>query len=127
MKIDAVIVYLPDLDDGILDGRAARVQDAAGEVGNVAHGRRDRIIDDDQVIVGIERQLVRIEGPLGQAGGARKLFGEGARYEKHGRANCQAAAQQPAPAEQGIDRFHDWLSPVLSSRSRFVDYHGFLE
>ena len=32
---------------------------------NLSHGRRDRIVHDQLVVIGIQRQLVRIEGTFG--------------------------------------------------------------
>ena len=67
VEVDAVGVALPDLDDGVADRVALGVEDAAGQVRDLADGRRDGVVDDDQVVVGVERQLVGVERPLGLA------------------------------------------------------------
>src|SRR5437016_4680866 len=53
VEVDSTVVYLPDLDDGPRDGISVRAEDAAGQVGDVADGRRDRVIDDHQIVVGV--------------------------------------------------------------------------
>ena len=45
---------------GLPDG----VEDAAGEVRDLTDGRRDAVVDDQQIVVGIERQLVGIKRPF---------------------------------------------------------------
>ena len=65
VQIDAVVVHLPDFDQGVADGRAARIEDAAAQVGDLADGRSDAVVDDDQVVVRVERQVIRIERAFG--------------------------------------------------------------
>ena len=66
VQVHLVGVALPDLDGRIPHGAPGRAQDAAGQVRDLADGRGDVIVDDDQVVVGIERQLVRVERPFRQ-------------------------------------------------------------
>src|SRR5262249_23735515 len=56
VQVDAVAVDLPDLNDEIVESGAAGREHPAGEVGDFADGGRGRVADDDQVVVGVERQ-----------------------------------------------------------------------
>ena len=76
VQVDALGVALPDLDQGVADRVALGVEDPAGQVGDLADGRGDAVVDDEQVVVGVERELVRVERPLGLGRGAGQLLGE---------------------------------------------------
>src|SRR6185437_11774274 len=97
VQVDPVVVDLPDFDQGIAKGFAARVQDSPAEVRDLADGRRDFVVDDQQIVVGIERQLVRIKGPFGLRRGQRQLFGEGA-------ASGEASRPEGDSAEKAASR-----------------------
>ena len=103
MQVDAVAVDLPDLDDGAADRSAPPVEDAPPQVGNFAEGGRGRIADDDQVVVDVEREGVRIERPLGLTRRQDQLLGEeaGRRPERGGpdRPDGYAAEEPPAGGE----------------------------
>jgi hypothetical protein len=70
LEVGAVLVALPDLDDGIAQRLALGVEELAGEMRDLADGRRNCVVDDQQVVVGVERELRREEGPL-VGGGVR--------------------------------------------------------
>ena len=76
MQVRPVVVALPDFDERVADRRALHVEDLAREVGDGADGGGDRVVDDDQVVVGVERQLVGVERPLGLIGRLRQRLGE---------------------------------------------------
>jgi hypothetical protein len=80
VEINARIVALPNLDGGIADGRAARGEQAATEPGDFADGGRESVVDGDEVVVRVERELVGIERPLGLARRERELLGKEARH-----------------------------------------------
>src|SRR5262249_22120881 len=65
----------PDLDLGVPDRVSVPIEDATGQVGDLADGRREGVVDEDQVIVAIEGEPVRVEGPFGQRRGAGERFG----------------------------------------------------
>ena len=65
VQVRAVVVGLPDLDQGVAQRIAVGVEYATDQVRHLANGRRDRVVDDQQVVVGVERQLVGIERTLG--------------------------------------------------------------
>jgi hypothetical protein len=97
VQVDAVSVGLPDLDDRVADRLAARVEDAAGQVRDLADRGGDMLVHNDQVVVGIERQMIGIEGPFGLPRRAEQLFGEGAASEqarRDERAGCQTKSGQ---------------------------------
>ena len=54
-------------------------------MGDLADGRSDAVVDDDQVVVGVERQLVGIKRPFFTPGSARELIGEQATRREQGR------------------------------------------
>jgi hypothetical protein len=85
VEIGAVIVGLPDLDQRISHRLAMLVEDASGQPGDLADGRRDAVVHDDQVVVGIERELVGIERTLGLLRRARQSLGESPRDREHRR------------------------------------------
>ena len=93
-------VALPDLDQSIPHRAARRVEHLAGQVGDLADGRSDAVVDDDQVVVGVERQLVGIKWPFFTLRCPRELIGE-----KPGRGEQRRAerAQEDAPA--GNEKF----------------------
>ena len=76
MQVHAVGVALPDLDQGVLDRVALRVQDLAREVRDLADAGVMPSLMIEQVVVGVERQLVRVERPFGLVGGAGEFLGE---------------------------------------------------
>ena len=68
VDVGAVVVDLPDLDQGVPDRVALGVENTAEKMGHFAHGRSDRVVDDQEVVVGVERELVGIERPLSLRG-----------------------------------------------------------
>src|SRR6185369_17799913 len=65
VQVDALAVALPDFDEGVLHRAAAGVEDTAGQVRDLSDGGRDAFVDDDQVVVGVEGELVRVERAFG--------------------------------------------------------------
>ena len=96
VDVGPVVVDLPDLDQGVPHRVALGVEDAAGQVGHLADGRRDAVVDDEQVVVGVERELVRIKRPLGLPGRAHQLVGEQAAGREGGRAQGQPCSGRHA-------------------------------
>jgi hypothetical protein len=58
MEVNLVGVALPDLDESVPDRAARPVENPSCQMGDLAHGRGDVVIDLDQVVVRIKRQLV---------------------------------------------------------------------
>ena len=84
VQIDAVIVHLPDLDQGIANRVPFDIEDATAQVSDFAHGWRERVVDDDQVIVGVEGKVVRVERPFGLARCQESLGKSAGKGEKRG-------------------------------------------
>ena len=82
MEIDALVIYLPDLDHGVAERLSLGIRDDSAEVGDGPDRGCDTIIDDEEIIVGIEGKLVRVEWPLRVAGSAGEGLGEGSRDSK---------------------------------------------
>ena len=58
-------IDLPDLNNCVADRFAVGPKDAAAQVSNFPNGRGCRVVDNDQVVVRVERKLVRIKRALG--------------------------------------------------------------
>ena len=78
MQVNAVGITLPDLDERVADGFAAGVEHPAADVGDLAHAGRDPVVDDQQVVVGVEREMVRIIRSLGLRRRPGQRLGKGA-------------------------------------------------
>src|SRR5437867_1802941 len=99
VQINAVIVHLPDFDQRVADRVAAAVQNPTAEVGDLAHGRRERVVDDDEVVVGVQRKVVRVKWAFGLAWGAHQFLSQSARQcEQDGAPD--KALEKDAPVEQ---------------------------
>jgi hypothetical protein len=71
-------VSLPDLNERVADWLPRRRQNAAGQQRDRPDGRRDGVVEDQQVVVCIEGQLVRIERAFCGCRGFQELLREGA-------------------------------------------------
>ena len=60
VDVGAIVIGLPDLEHGAAHGLAVLVEHTAAHPGDRANRRRNRIVDQEEVIVAIERQVVRI-------------------------------------------------------------------
>src|ERR1051326_2107723 len=76
--VDAIIVGLPDFDQGIADGIAASIEYAAGKVRDLTGSRREGIVHDDQVVVRVQWKMIRIKRPFGLPRRADQFLSEGA-------------------------------------------------
>ena len=66
------MIHLPDFDDGILDRVALGIEYVPSHVRDLTYGRGDRVIDNDEVVVRIQRQLLGIERPFRDPSRARQ-------------------------------------------------------
>ena len=78
MQVYTVSIDLPDFNERISDRPAGRVEQLARQVSNFPDGRREVVVNNDQIIVGIERQMVGIERALGLMRSEGEGFGKGA-------------------------------------------------
>ena len=101
MQVDPAVVALPDLDERVSDRFAPGVEDAAPEPRDGPDGGRDAVVDDEQVVVGVEGQLVRIERSLRLQGRAHELIGEDAAGSERHRAE-----REPPDQPSAIEREH---------------------
>ena len=95
-EIDAVPVALPDFDEDVSHRLSACGEDAAGKVGHFAHGGRDVVVDDEEIVIGVKRQLGGIKRSLRDARCAGQFVGIRPANKKSGGAECQTAADQVA-------------------------------
>lgn len=104
MQVDAVMVDLPDVHHRIPDRLAGGGEQAATEVRDRADGRRERVVHHDQVVVGIERQLCRIERALRLSRRQHELFGEDAGCVEQAAAGHREGREEvPTGAGRGED------------------------
>jgi hypothetical protein len=59
LEIGPIPIALPDFDDGIAERVALGVEEPAAQVCDLADGGGDRVVDDEQVVVGIKGELRR--------------------------------------------------------------------
>ena len=62
MNVNTLAVHLPELNNGIPDWIAAFIQDPAFYVGDFTDRRGDAFINNQQVVVCIQWQFIRVEG-----------------------------------------------------------------
>src|SRR5215472_8217338 len=77
LEVGAVPVALPDLDDGVAERVPLGVEEPAAEVRDLADGGGDRVVDDQKVVVGVQRELPGEVGTLVRGRGSSQLLGEG--------------------------------------------------
>ena len=122
MHVRRGAVHLPDFDEGVSHGLPGHREHAAGQVRHLPDGRRDRVVDDQQVVVGVQRHLVGIERAFsGRSGGLQleRLRKQPATREQHERA-AGGQASAGIAAAPGTDR--SWVVPLLESGgSRLVN------
>ena len=115
VDVAAVGVGFPGFDDGVADGFAFDVADGAGEVGDIADGGGDAVVDDEEVVVGVEREFVRVERALGLEGCLEEGFGEGALGGEEGsgaEGGFDEEATAVADGAGGWCVFHGWIGIV---------------
>src|SRR5262249_48621489 len=70
------------------------------QVGDFADGGREGIVDDDQVVVGVQRQLVGVERSLGLPRSADQLLGERAADREGGRTQSETTQKGTTSRKQ---------------------------
>ena len=91
MQINTLRIALPNLHDRSANRRAVRPQDASAEIRHFAQGGSRGIVDDQQIVIRIERQMVGIKRPFSLLRRAEKLFCKRAgRCEKGEAQGCTA-------------------------------------
>ncbi len=96
---------------------ATSVEDATAEMRDLADRRSDVIIDDDQVIVGVERQLVGIKAALGLRRCAGQFIGELAAHRED-RCRSGNSTQEEASRYMRKRGDHGWDSQRKGARLR---------
>jgi hypothetical protein len=54
MEVNLIRVALPDFYEGVSDGISGGTEDTTCQMSDLAHGRREMVVDDDQIVVRIE-------------------------------------------------------------------------
>jgi len=104
VDVRAVVVGLPNLNEGIAHGFTFFVEDPPAEPSDHANGRGDPVVNDDQVVVGIERKFVRVERPFGLLRGPREGFGKSTRHGEQRRPEGNLAQEITTGLELGRQR-----------------------
>src|SRR5262245_10616830 len=76
MQIDSVAINLPDLDHSVSNRTSLGIEQLASEMRDLSNRRRNAVVDDDQIVVRIEREPVRIKRPFRLPWSQRKRFGK---------------------------------------------------
>src|SRR5262249_853040 len=105
VQIDALAVHLPVLDQRVAHRIALRIENSTTQMCDLADRRRDRVVDDEQGVVGVQRQLIRVERSLGLRGSPDQLLGECAADREGGRAKGECAQKRTTTLE-GKERTH---------------------
>ena len=96
MQVGPAVVALPDFHERIAHRVALRIEDAPAHVSNLADCGSDRVIDDDEIVIRIERQMVRVKRPLRLRRRARELLGKSPRHRKKREAHSSAGEKTTA-------------------------------
>jgi hypothetical protein len=96
MEINAVSIRFPDLNVRIANRIPFSVKDTAGQMCNFADGWRYAAIHNNQIVVGIEWEMVGIKGSFGLCGRAHQLFSKEAGHCKKRTAECQISKKSAA-------------------------------
>ncbi len=97
VAVDAIAVGLPDFDQGIADGVATVVEEAPAEVGDLADGWGEGIVEDEKVVVGIEGEMIGVEGAFRLGGGLGEFIGEGSGDGEPGGGGQEGAMDEGTP------------------------------
>jgi hypothetical protein len=73
MNVRRAAIHLPDFHERAAHGLSTGAEDASGEIGDFANGGRDGVVDNQQVIIGIERHLIGIVRTFGEARRSHQL------------------------------------------------------
>jgi hypothetical protein len=76
VQVHAVAVDLPDFHERVADRLTAGIENLPGKVRDLADRRRDAVVDDDEIVIGIERQAVGLDRAFGLRWSEREGFGE---------------------------------------------------
>ena len=76
VEIRAAVIALPDFHERIANRRAAGVEDASAEIRDFADRGRERVVHDEQIVVGIEREVIRVKWPFGLRRCVEEFLGE---------------------------------------------------
>ena len=91
---------------GLPDG----LEHAAGQVRDFADGRRDVVVDDDQIVIGVERHLVGIKGPSVNCGVTASTSASNPRVVK----NAAPAAMPPRNCRRLVGNTIDFIAFIAS-------------
>src|SRR5260370_31162620 len=58
-KVNAIVIHAPNLNRGVAERIALRIEQSPAQVRDLANGGSDRIIDDDKVVISVQRKFGR--------------------------------------------------------------------
>lgn len=76
LQVSAVLIALPDLDHRIPQRLTTRVKNPAAEVRDFPHSRRDAVVDDQQVVIGVDWKFGGVERSFVGRRCSREFFRE---------------------------------------------------
>ena len=102
--IHAFGITLPDFDQGVANRFPPAIQDAAAQPGHFPDAGIGLIIDDHQIVIGVQWQSVRIKRTFGLLGGSNQFLGkETGNLPKRG---SQSGGSQKLPACVDVKWFY---------------------
>jgi len=112
LQVRAGVVHLPDFNDRVLDRLATRVEQAPAQMRDFTNRRRDGITHNNEVVIRIERESVRVKRPFRYPRClAQQLLGEQAGHSEE--ASRERGASEKMPAGQfEMAIFHKELDPA---------------
>src|SRR4051812_14919120 len=93
VQVNAIVVHLPNLHERVAERLPAAIENSSGQVRDLANGQRERVVDDEQIIVCIQRKVVGIKWSFGLSWRAQQFLGKGAR-------DCTPCGAQGQPTEK---------------------------
>lgn len=114
MNIRPLMIHLPNLNQRIPHRLPTRIEHAPAQMRHLSHRRRNRIIHNQQIIIRIQRQPIRIKWPLRQLRRPHPLPRRLQLLRKHPplkqfrdrhpRRHCSNSPQKPPPTAEHL--FH---------------------
>src|SRR5262249_54177162 len=108
VQVDTLAIRLPDLDESISNRVSLLIQDPPAQMRDLPDGWRDSLIDNDEVVIRVQRQFVGIKRSFGLPRGAHQVLSECARHGEKSRAQAETPQEHPTRLCQQVDVWEKW-------------------
>src|SRR5262245_19791845 len=92
-EINPAAVHLPNLDESIPDRIAVRIEQPPAQVCHFTDRWRDRVINNQQIIIRIQREFVRIKWSFLHSSRSREFLCKGSANHQGGAGKCEASKE----------------------------------